>query len=473
MGQNDAVRCRAAGVGVACPEPARPTPRIGPSAKRHAGSPPASVRPLSLRHNFSWTLAGNVVYAGSQWGVLVVLAKLGTPETVGRFALGLALTTPVFALTSLRLRAVQVVDAKHEYRFADYFRLRMITSVIAILCVVGILVVARYPRETTLTILAVAFGKAFAAVSDVFYGLIQKHERMDRVARGMTLQGILSLVGLAAGVWLTGSVIWGAAGWAAGAGLAVVAYNVPAGIAVLRLAAPTRQPIPDEGPETTAHQGRGGALVLWKLTRFALPLGLVTALVSLNTNLPRYLVERHLGESQLGIFVAIAYLMVAANLVRTALARAASPRLARLHAEGQRQAFAALLRRLVTIGTLAGVVGILVAVVAGRQILTLLYAPEYAQHMSVLIWLAVAAALSFVKSFLGAALTAAKRFKSELLVNLFATAILAGGCAAMIPTYGLVGAASVVTFTALLTLVLYALLVCHVCATIPAREIRS
>ncbi len=32
---------------------------------------------LSIHENFSWTFAGNVVYAGSQWGILVVLAKLG------------------------------------------------------------------------------------------------------------------------------------------------------------------------------------------------------------------------------------------------------------------------------------------------------------------------------------------------------------------------------------------------------------
>jgi hypothetical protein len=45
---------------------------------------------LSLRKNFSWTFVGNVVYAACQWGILVALAKLGTPEMVGQFTLGLA-----------------------------------------------------------------------------------------------------------------------------------------------------------------------------------------------------------------------------------------------------------------------------------------------------------------------------------------------------------------------------------------------
>jgi hypothetical protein len=50
---------------------------------------------LTLRMNFLWTLTGNVFYAACQWGILVVLAKLGTSQMVGEFALALAITAPV------------------------------------------------------------------------------------------------------------------------------------------------------------------------------------------------------------------------------------------------------------------------------------------------------------------------------------------------------------------------------------------
>jgi hypothetical protein len=47
-----------------------------PESPGFAGGIDAQGAPLSLRRNFSWTLAGNVVYAGCQWGMLVALAKL-------------------------------------------------------------------------------------------------------------------------------------------------------------------------------------------------------------------------------------------------------------------------------------------------------------------------------------------------------------------------------------------------------------
>src|SRR3954465_14084130 len=75
---------------------------------------------LSLRANFSWTFAGNVVYAGCQWGMLMVLAKVGNPLMVGQDALGLAVTAPVVMLSNLQLRGVLATDARDTHRFNTY-----------------------------------------------------------------------------------------------------------------------------------------------------------------------------------------------------------------------------------------------------------------------------------------------------------------------------------------------------------------
>src|SRR5947209_14419504 len=90
------------------------------------GAPPRAA--LSLRANFSWTFIGNIVYAGCQWAMLVVLAKLGSPELVGRFALGFAVTAPVVMLTNLQLRGVQATDARQEHRFGEYLALRLVAA---------------------------------------------------------------------------------------------------------------------------------------------------------------------------------------------------------------------------------------------------------------------------------------------------------------------------------------------------------
>ena len=104
---------------------------------------------LSLRANFSWAFVGNIVYAACQWGMLIVLAKLGSPGQVGQFALGLAVTAPVMMFASLDLRLLQATDALEQYRFGHYLALRIATTALATLVIGGITALAHYPREAS------------------------------------------------------------------------------------------------------------------------------------------------------------------------------------------------------------------------------------------------------------------------------------------------------------------------------------
>ena len=61
----------------------------------------------------------------SNWALLCIIAKLGTPEMVGEYALGLAVTAPVLMMAQMNLRAVLATDARGEHCFADYWRLRV------------------------------------------------------------------------------------------------------------------------------------------------------------------------------------------------------------------------------------------------------------------------------------------------------------------------------------------------------------
>ena len=406
------------------------------------------LKPLTLRRNFSWTFTGNLIYAASQWGMLVVLAKLGSPEMVGQFTLGLAVTAPVIMFTNLQLRGIQATDAKGDYVFSDYLGLRLIGTGLALLIIAGITLKAGYRWETSLVILAIALAKAFESISDVFYGLIQQHERMDRIAIALMIKGPLSLLLLGIGVSLTGSVVGGAIGLAVAWGLVLFGWDLRNGRLILKNSSQGRDRedllVADADAEPANSQNplypRWEVKTLAKLVWLALPLGLVMMLISLNTNIPRYFLERYLGERELGIFSAISYLMVAGNMVVSALAQSASPRLAKYYAAGNSTAFRTLLFKLVGVGLMLGAGGVFVAVVAGRQILTLLYKPEYGERADLFAWLMVVAGISYVSSFLGYGMTAARYFQVQMPLFALVTGASGLACLWLIPTMGVQGA---------------------------------
>ena len=398
--------------------------------------------------------------------MLVVLAKLGSPEMVGQFALGLAVTAPVIMFANLQLRAVQATDARAEYLFGDYLGLRLLTTALALLVIAGIVLVSGYRWETSLVILAVGTAKAFEAISDAFYGLLQQRERMDRIAKSIMIKGLLSLFVLGVGVYLTGSVFWGAVGLAVAWALILASYDIRSGALVLKSMPQPGGPAPDGGNPKAVLRPRWEMRTLARLAWLALPLGLVMMLISLNTNIPRYFIEGYLGEYELGIFAAMAYLERAGATVASALGQSASPRLAKYYAAGNGPAFRALLLKLIGIGILLGGAGVLVALVAGREILTLLYRPEYARQ-DVFVRLMVAVGFTYVVWFLGHGMTAARYFRVQLPVNVFVTVVAVLACIWLIPSGGLRGAATVPIIVAVVktccstTVVVHALYALH------------
>jgi O-antigen/teichoic acid export membrane protein len=401
-------------------------------------------QPLTLRRNFSWIFVGNAIYAVCQWGMLVVLAKLGTPEMVGQFTLGFAVTAPVIMFTNLQLRTVQATDAKREYRFEDYLGLRLIATSLALGAIAAITIQTGYRWQTAIVILLIGLAKAFESISDVFQGLFQQYERMDRIAISLLFKGPLSLLVLGIGVYLSGSVIWGAMGLALVWAGVLLVYDVPNAIALLRSTFPPLpvSPSPRLSPASFNNlKPRWHRPTLLKIIKLSLPLGLVMMLISLNLNIPRYFIERYLGERELGIFAAISYLMLAGQMVLSAMADSATPQLAKLYAQNDEDGFIELLLKLAAIGTFVGVGGLLFAVVAGKQFLTILYKPEYAQYLDVFMWLMIAAAINYSFAFLGYGRTAARYFSIQVPMSSLVTGASALACFWLIPSMGLKGAA--------------------------------
>lgn len=389
-----------------------PSPPVSPA-------PPVAQRRVGLRAGMVWTVAGQGIYAAAQWLTVALLARLGSQEAVGQYALGLGLVNPLFLLLGLQLRSVQATDAGEARPFGQYFSLRVLTMGLALAVTVGL--AALYPQVAGV-ILWLGVVKALEGVSDVTYGLMQRQERLDWVSRSTLLRGVLGLILLAALFATTGSVALGAAGVAL-AGLAVLtAHDLP----LARRLAPggwwTRR-IPADLP------------------RLALPLGVVMGLVSLGSTLPRLFLEHTHGSAAVGVFSALSSVTVVGSLVVVALGTALTTRLAHLFAAGEREGFVRLMLGLSGAAALFGVALILLAVVAGGPLLGLLYGPDYAGEGGTFVWLSAGAALGYLASCAGFAVTAARRFREQLPLFAAVTVILALACAWLVPPLGVTGAA--------------------------------
>ena len=379
----------------------------------------------SLRANFAWTLAGNVLYAGCQWGMLSVLAKLGNPSIVGQFTLGLAISAPVFMFTNLQLRAVQATDVSAECGFANYFSLRLLSTLLGLALITAILPFSAATPAVRAVVLLVSLSKCFECMSDVTAGLLQREEQLKRVAISLMIRGVASVAvfSLAYVYWrsLAVSIVAMSSVWLA----VLVFYDMPN---VRRLI----------GRHAPFLRFEGAALR--RLAMLGLPLGWVATLTSLIVNAPRYFLQHYLGLAEQGIYASLAYLLIVISLVVLALTQSVTTRLAHLFVDGDLKQFMRLLTKLSALGVLIAVVGVPLTFLVGRPLLTLLYRGEYADHVGLSALFVGTAGLYTIGAFLFCGLTAARMFRVQVPVYL--AALLAGvaGSALLVPRYGLIGA---------------------------------
>ncbi len=382
----------------------------------------------SLRADFSWTFVGNAVYAGGQFAALMLLAKLLPPELVGQYALGLALVYPVINLTNLQLRAVMTSSNHQCMHFGHYLSLRLLTTLLALV----IIFVLEYRRQLTTVVLMVGVAYAIEAISDVYYARLQLHDRMAEISKSLIARALLSVLGLAVAIYISGSLLWGVAGIVLGRAIVLFTYDICE--RTHGLGAQSKW-----FPRNDALTPRLDLAMERELLWVSLPLGIVVLLAALNSSVPSYFIKHALGERDLGIFAAIGFAVSVGNMAVVSLGQSAFTRLARSYAAGNLAAFGALLGKLLAAGAMLGVCGMIVSKFAGREILTILFRPEYAERADLLPWIMAVGGVVYMAQFLGFGLTAANYYNSQVALNVLANLSLIAACYWLVGRQGLLG----------------------------------
>jgi O-antigen/teichoic acid export membrane protein len=387
---------------------------------------------LSLRLNLSWALVGNIGYALTQWGLLVLLTKLFDPTQFGKYALALSIVTPIFSTSTLQLRAIQVSAVEEKAHFADYVVLRVFTNSLALTCLLVLVVFRLFEAQVVYLILLLALNQAVMLVKDIYQGSMQRHERMDYVSISNVLQGVASVGVAAALAFCTGNLLLAVAGMLVARVAVFLSYDVSRSKA---LAGEAQTLLTRADLRKALSVSR-----LRPLVHKALPLGVMMLLLSFYPNIPRYFLAGYWGEAYVGYFAAIATLMSVQELMIVPLGEAALRKLSLYYATNK-AAYTGLLCKLIAIGVVLGTIGVAVAMQLGSPLLTVLFRKEYGGFVESLVWLMLARLVLNVQCFMGYGITAAGRYRAQAWIwGMAITAMLLSSWL-LIPTRSALGAA--------------------------------
>lgn len=407
---------------------------------------------VSLKKNFSWTLFGNLFYGTSQWLMLIIIAKLGSPEMVGKFSLAFAITAPISMFANLNLRAVFATDAKDKHVFGDYLFLRVAMQFAGLCALILFMVASDYSQTIFALVSLVAIAKLFESFSDLLFGFLQKNERMDIISISLTVKSLLSLIGLGLAMYSTNDIIYGTAGITAAWLLVLLLYDIPQAYKIYI----TSAGLTPESKSIFRHMFSAvDKKSVRALALLSLPLGITFLFTSLVNNVPRYFIEQALGERILGIYSAMVYVIFVGIRVVTALGESATPRLAKHYALHEFDKFKNLLQKLIIFGAATGIIGIIAAATCGKTLLSLLYRPEYAEHSNVFIWLMITAAIMYISIFFEYGMNAVRKFKIQPYVIFTSLTAVTLICWITVTRIGILGAVIAVAVGYLIQLLSY------------------
>ncbi len=387
----------------------------------------------SLRVDFSWMFVGNAVYACGQWITLMLLTKLIRPEFVGQYALSLAIVYPVIALTSFQLRSVVASDIYRQTHFGHYLSLRLLTTALALVIVFAITRILGFSWELTAVVLMVAVVYAIETISDIYYARLQLHDRIVRISHSLIARALLSVLGLTVGIYTTRNLLWGIAGILLARATVLLGYDIRE-----RTHGLAEQS--NGYSRSEALKPRYDLRVQRELLWFSFPLGIITLLVTLNSNIPSYFIKHVLGERALGIFSTVGFMVSIGSMAAASLGQSAFTRLGRAYATENVGAFWSLLGILVALGATVGVCGIIVSKVVGREMLTILFRPEYAERADLLPWIMAVGGIGYMGQFLGFGMTAARYYNSQVVLFILVGLSLSVTSYFLVPRHGLLGA---------------------------------
>lgn len=370
--------------------------------------------------------AGNAAYALGQFGVLLAITRAATLETVGQYALALAICAPIHLGLGFRLRTARSVDAARAASMKHYWILAAFGAAVALTLSSGLAFFVFEEAGARLIMVGVAATKAVETFIDVHYGELQRTGDLRRLSRAQLVRAIVAVVTVAAVLALTDSVTWAVFAAAAASLLQFVLVERPGKYAL-------------RSQDVAQHNQHVSP---FKLFRHVAPLGITAAVTSLNAAAPRIIVGAVLGESALGVYAVLTYSTVAMNLVANSIGQALIGQMSRDVAAKHfrrmlRSAFVASL-----VVMLGGILILLVLAVAGQTILGGLFGQAFADEVGLAILLAIGATLGGLATVWYYALSSIGNFKLHPYISLGVAAVALPTIYLLSSSYGLHGAAA-------------------------------
>ncbi|MDT0172778.1 oligosaccharide flippase family protein [Exiguobacterium sp. BRG2] len=368
----------------------------------------------------TWSFMGNIIYTMSQFVILMLLSYGGDYDDVGKYGFALAVTAPIIKITNMQLNLIISSDQKHELNFSSLFKIRIVFLVGSLLFLIISLFLLNFNRETYLIIVLIFFSKIIESLNDLIYGYFQRDHNINLVGKSKILKGIFSSITFAISYIISNSVI-----------IALFVLNIT-WLTILAI----------DLNKTVLYKSdiKKNIDKYKKIIIISFPLGIAGTFDLINVNIPRYLSQYFLTNTELGFYTIISYLMIAGGVLIDSICITFLPRLSRYIESKEFDNFYKMIKKINIFASILSILGIIISYFFGSFVLSILFNISNLKVEKLLVIIMFGCSFWYFSSFYNTYLYAMKIYKNQLKIMIvcFAVTVLSGFY--LVENAGLLGA---------------------------------
>ncbi|WP_462420283.1 lipopolysaccharide biosynthesis protein [Salinicoccus sp. Marseille-QA3877] len=311
----------------------------------------------NIFRSLSYVFVANIINALSKFLIVIFIVKILSEYELGVYTLALAITAPVTLLFNMKLRSYIVSNDNID--FQKFMKFREVSNLFAFIFVVLISVLF-YPDIAVIVIL-VALIKILDINTEYYQAYPNKEKKFDIPAILLIVKVTASTVMFFLVLYFTGSLT-----------TALIIQTIFF-FFYLQIEKKVNLSLVDVDKYRSNVN-------LKQLFMILIPLGMVQAMLSFSSNIPKYLLEQMASLEAVGIFAGILYIITIFDLLMTTLNQTLLPYLKDIYAVNIHK-FNKFLN--IYINILAVIVGLLFIIPSyffGEFLLTVLFSEEFAEH---------------------------------------------------------------------------------------------
>jgi O-antigen/teichoic acid export membrane protein len=370
-----------------------------------------------------WVGVATGTYYVSQWAAIGLVAKLGNPNTVGIYALAIAIATPIVVISQMQLRQVLVTATTPQARFTTFLRTRAWLAFLAMFVTLLVAGVFRSDIHFVSIVFLVAAIRGVEGIGDISHGQLQRNGRLSEASRLLVTRTAVGF-GVFALIYKVAHSLE----------FALLAQFVVSAALVNFIEVPRARQC-----EPSTHSTLADGVI--RLVGRSWPLSLAAAITAVSTQLPRYILDVSHGVNAVALFSIAAIPAAIPMVFQAAVSQAILRRLAEKFSSRDNHGFNALVTKVVSLNLVVGLAVLTTMIFAGEQVLTLLASDDYVVAASTSSLLSVYFVLGAFGLWGSYFLVVGQEFAYQLwaALGMLAAQLLLG--LILIPKYGLEGAA--------------------------------